>query len=275
MGNTSYKTRCGFTPLEKEFRPLGGPPFGVVKNTWRGGDFKPHPRFLTGFSMVELVVTIIVTVVLIPVVGVLLIGGHRAWSTTYLSAHKKIKQDAQTVTLTFGSIGRTANRNSMRQHENPISDFGYAIYNINGSSFTKVIHQGTGALEIVSGEAVEFRYWNVELDPDDSQGLMDNTKIATAYALFYIDGDKLMLDRGPYPPGAVPVDGGSKNTNGVITSTLAENVSFDPDIGAFSYTVLNNTKRGAVRIHITLTDPVDGESIKVMTTTLLRNDWPR
>ena len=225
--------------------------------------------------MIELVVTIIVVVVLIPVVGVLLVGGHRAWSNTYLSAHKKIKQDAQAVMLTFGSLGRRSNRNSMRRHDNPTSDFGYAIYNIDGSSFTKVIHQGTGGYEAVSGEAVEFRYWNVELDSGDSQELMDSTKIATAYALFYVDGDKLMLDRGPYPPGAVPVDGGGKNNNGVITTTLAENVSFDPDIGAFSYTVLNNAKRGAVRIHITLTDPQDGESIRVMTTTLLRNDWPR
>ncbi len=230
----------------------------------------------SGFSMVELVVTIIVVVVLVPVVGVLLIGGHRAWSNTYISAHKRIKQDAQTIMLTFGSIGRMSNRNSMRRHDNPTSDFGYAIYNINGSSFTKVNPQGTGGYEAVSGEAVEFRYWNVELDSEDSQGLMNSTKIATAYALFYVDGDKLMLDRGPYPPGAVPVNGGSKYTSDeVITTVLAENVSFDPDTGAFSYTVLNNTKRGAVRIHITLTDPQDGESIKVMTTTLLRNDWPR
>jgi hypothetical protein len=229
-----------------------------------------------GFSMVELVVTIIVVVVLIPVVGVLLIGGHRAWSNTYLSAHKKIKQDAQTVMLTFGSIGRTANRNSQKPGGNPT--YGYAIYEITGGSFfTKVNPIGTtGALEIISGDAVEFRYWNVELDSEDNEGLMVNTKIATAYALFYIDGDKLMLDRGPYPPGAVPVNGGGKNTSGgVITTTLAENVSVDPDIGAFSYTVLNKAERGAVRIHITLTDPVDGESIKVMTTTLLRNDWPR
>ena len=237
MRDTSYKTRCGFT-------------------------------------MVELVVTIIVALVLLPVVGVLLIGGHRAWSNTYLSAHKKIKQDAQAVMLTFGSIGRTANRNSQKPGGNPT--YGYAIYDIAGSSFTKENPQlTTGELEKISGDAVEFRYWNVELDSEDNYDLMNSTKIATAYALFYIDGDKLMLDRGPYPPGAVPVDGGGKNAKDVTITVLAENVTVDPDIGAFSYTVLNKAERGAVRIHITLTDPEDGESIKVMTTTLLRNDWPR
>lgn len=212
--------------------------------------------------MVELVVTIIVTVVLVPVIGVLLIGGHRAWSNTYTSANKKIKQDAQAVMLKFGSMGRMSNR------------FSYKIYNINGSSYTEAKPQGTGQ-EVVSGDAVEFRYWDVGLDAEDSQGLMEVTKTATAYALFYIEGDKLMLDRGPYPPGAVPVDGGDKNTNSVTTTVLAENVSFDPDAGAFSHTVVNGAGQGAVRINITLTDPETGESIEVMTATLMRNMWPR
>jgi len=33
---------------------------------------------------------------------------------------------------------------------------------------------------------------------------MDVTKTATAYALFYLDGEKLKVDYGPYPPGAAP-----------------------------------------------------------------------
>ncbi len=216
-----------------------------------------------GFTLIELVVTVVIAMVLIPVIGVLLIGGHRAWSNTYLSAHKKIKQDAQAVMLKFGSMGRMSNRLS------------YKIYNINGSSFTEAKAQGTEAQEVVSGDAVEFRYWDVGLDAEDSHELMEVTKTATAYALFYIDGDKLMVDRGPYPPGAVPVDGGSKNSDGVTTTTLAENVSLDPDTGAFSHTVLNGVGQGTVRINITLTDPQDGESIRVMTATLMRNMWPR
>src|SRR3972149_12003677 len=126
-----------------------------------------------GFTLFGLVVTIVVAIVLVPVVGRILGGGHRAWSNTYLSAHKKIKQDAQAVMLTFGSMGRMSNRLS------------YKIYNINGSSFTEAKSQGTEPQEVVSGDAVEFRYWDVGLDAEDSHEIMDVTKTATAYALFY------------------------------------------------------------------------------------------
>ncbi len=216
-----------------------------------------------GFTLVEVIITSVVSIIIALSVGALLVGGNRAWSNTYNHAHKKIKQDAQNVMLSFGSMGRVSNRIS------------YTIYNIYGSSFSAVEPEGEEEQEVVSGDAVEFRYWDVGLDSEDSEELMDVTKTATAYALFYIDEDKLMVDRGPYPPGAVPVNGGGKNTDEVTTTVLAENVSVDGDTGAFSHTVINGTNQGAVRINITLTDPDDGETIKVMTATLMRNVWPR
>jgi hypothetical protein len=73
----------------------------------------------------------------------------------------------------------------------------------------------------------------------------------------------------------VPDNGGGRNTSGVTTTTLAENVSFDPETDAFSYTVVNGIGQGSIRIHITLTDQEDDETIKVMTSTLMRNVWPR
>jgi len=262
MQNTSYKSRSGFTPLEKECRS-----FVRVKNKWGGLGLKRHPVFLTGFTMIDVVITIVVTVVLVPVVGALLVSGHRAWSNTYNSANKKIKQDAQTVMLTFGSIGRMSNQHPRKLDQ---SEYGYAIYEISGSSFTVVQPEGNEK-QVISEDAVEFIYWDTELDAE----LMDNKTIGTAYALFYIDGDKLMLDRGPYPPGAVPINEGSKNTSGVTTTCLAENVSADPETDAFSYTFEDGAPQGSVRIHITLTDPDDGETIKVMTSTFMRNIWPR
>jgi len=65
------------------------------------------------------------------------------------------------------------------------------------------------------------------------------------------------------------------HTTLLTTTVLAENVTTDPDTDAFSHTVLNGKGQGAVRINITLTDPADGETIKVMTATLMRNMWPR
>jgi hypothetical protein len=204
-----------------------------------------------------------ISLILVLAMGGLLVSGNRTWQRTYNSAHKKIKQDAEAVMIAFGSIGRKANR------------LGYIIYNINGSTFTPAVPSTSNPQEVVSGNAVEFRYWNVELDETDSHRVMDVTKTATAYALFYLRDGQLKVDYGPYPPGAVPTGGGNRNTSNITTTVFAENVSTDPGIGAFSHTTLNGVGQGSVRINITLTDPADGESIKVMTAALMRNIWPR
>jgi hypothetical protein len=213
--------------------------------------------------MVELVITMAISLILVLAVGGLLVSGNRAWQRTYNSAHKKIKEDADAVTVAFGSMGRKANR------------LGYIIYNVNGSTFTPAVPSTSNPQEVVSGNAVEFRYWDVELDETDSHKVMDVTKTATAYALFYLINGQLKVDYGPYPPGAVPAGGGNRNISNITTTVFAENVSTDPGIGAFSHTTLNGVGQGSVRINITLTDPADGDSIKVMTATLMRNIWPR
>lgn len=217
----------------------------------------------SGFTLVELIFTMSIVIILALVVGTLLVSGHRAWQRTYDSAHKQIKEDAYVAAVAFGSIGRKANR------------LNYALYNISGSTFTPAAPQTSDPEEIVYGDAVEFRYWDVELDTDDTYDLMDVTKTATAYALFYIDVDQLKLDYGPYPPGAVPADGGLRNTSNIATLVLAENVSLADPNGAFNHVTLNSVGRGCVRINIVLTDPEDDESIRVMTATMMRNIWPR
>lgn len=223
-------------------------------------------KFRSGLTLIELIVAMTINFIVVLAVGALLVGGNRAWHHTYNSANKKLKQDALATTMAFGSIGRKANR------------LGYTIYKGDDSNFTPALPQTADPQEVVSGDAVEFRYWDVELDKTDSHNLMDVTKTATAYAFFYLDGDQLKVDYGPYPPGAVPEGGGSKNTSGVITKVLlAEHVSVDKDstAGAFSHTTVGGTGQGCVRINIVLTDPADNETIRVMTATLMRNIWPR
>ena len=216
-----------------------------------------------GLTIIELLIAMVIGAMLASVVGVLLVSGQRAWNKAYISAHKRIKEDARDITIRFGSIGRKANR------------LDYAIYDIADDTFTPAAPQGPNPEEVVSGDAVEFRYWDVELDSEDSHELLDVTKTGTVYALFYVSGDELKIDYGPYPPGGVPAGGGSRNTTDVTTSVLAENVTTDPNLGAFSHTTLNGVGQGCVRINITLTDPEDGESIQVMTATMMRNIWPR
>ena len=105
---------------------------------------------------------------------------------------------------------------------------------------------------------------------------MDTTKTATAYAFFYLDGRQLKVDYGPYPPGAVSAGNGKRNTAGVVTKVLAENVSLeDLKDSVFSHTTLNGVGQGSVRINITLTDPEDNETVHIITATYMRNIWPR
>ena len=226
---------------------------------------KRNYRFGSGVTMVEITLAMVLNSIVALSVGILLIGGNRGWQKIYNSANKEIKQEALITTLTFGSIGRRANRLS------------YTIYKVNQGTFLPALPETSDPQEIVSGDAVEFRYWDVALDEKDSSNLMDNTKKATAYALFYFENNKLKIDYGPYPPGAVPDDGGVRNTTGVITEVLADNASIDEnsETGAFSHTTINGVGQGCVRINVNLTDPETDETVKVMTSTLMRNMWPR
>lgn len=219
-------------------------------------------KFRSGFSLVEMVVAIAAAMITVLVVGVLLVSGVNSWQDTYYKAHRQIEEDATAITVTFGSIGRMSNRSD------------YVIYSKSGSNFTPVV-SGTPSVDtVVSGDAVEFRYWDVPLDTHDTHDLINVTKTATAYALFYPENGSLKIDYGPYPPGGVPAGGGGKNTP-VRTVTLARNVSTDPNMQVFSHTMLNGAGKGCVRVNAILTDPNDGTKIKVMTSVFMRNTWPR
>jgi len=220
-------------------------------------------KFLPGFTLVELVVGMTVGTIVILSTGVLLVSGHRAWRRTYDSVNKKIIHQADLAATVFGSVARKANR------------LDYKLYNISGPDFIPALGQDLQPQEVVFGDAVEFRYWDVELDKNDSHKVMDVTKPATAYALFYLDGDILKVDYGPYPPGAVSDGGGMRNTGNVTTVALAENVSNDADCRPFSHTTVNGVGQGSVRVNITLVDPDDNDTARIETAALLHNVWPR
>jgi hypothetical protein len=149
------------------------------------------------------------------------------------------------------------------------------IYTIAGSTFTPATSATPGVDTVVSGDAVEFRYWDVSLDVTDTYNLMDVTKTATAYALYYLAGGQLKVDYGLYPPGGIPAGGGPRNTANVTTMVLARNIAAVPGLGMFSHTSLNGIGKGCIRINAVLTNPDDGEQIKVMTSVFMRNKWPQ
>ncbi len=217
----------------------------------------------SGVTLVELVITSTITLILIFAMGVLVDGAHRAWNRTYEYIHDDISQDVVKITTTLGSVGRRANRTN------------YQIYRITNGLFTAVAGNPSRDREIVSGDAVEFRYWDVPLDASDSHGIMHTEVTATAYALFYVEGGQLKLDYGPYPPGAIPPGGGRRNTAGVTTQVLAENVSPCADIRPFSHTLINGIGQGCIRLKVILTNPEDESTTTVMSAVMMRNIWPR
>jgi hypothetical protein len=161
---------------------------------------------------------------------------------------------------TFGSVGRKSNR------------LAYTLYNYASGSYAPAEPQTGNPEEVVYGDAVQFRYWDVS-QPDSS--LLDVTNYGTHYAFFYMDGDELKVDYGTVPPGAVPEGGGARNTSGITTVLLAENAAADPN-GLFNHTTVGGVGQGSVRISLTLEDENDpNETLRVLTATLTRNVWPR
>lgn len=214
-------------------------------------------------TLVELMIAASISFIIILAVGMLLDGGNRAWLRTYQMVHSQENEQAQIVRAAFGGLGRRSNRGS------------YVLYRIDRGVFIPLRADPSVSTSVVFGDAVEFRYWDVPLDAADTYRVMDTDQIATAYALFYLDSGQLKVDYGSYPPGAVPVQGGPRNTTGVTTMVLAENVTADPDTGPFSYTAGGGVGYGCVRLKVTLTDPDTDEPMTVMTAALMRNIWPR
>ncbi len=212
----------------------------------------------SAFTLIELMTTVVIATIPIAAIGLLLVSGQRRWESTYDSATKQIKLDATVITAKFGNIARKSNL------------LHYKLYENNGGSFAEALSSGSNAVEVVAGNAVELRYWDVPFSAD----ILDVNKLATAYALFYLDADSLKVDYGSYPPGAVSEGGGPRNTPD-RTEILANNVIADPNTGAFNHTTINGVGQGCIRINFRLTDPDDGETITVKTAALIRNVWPR
>ena len=211
-----------------------------------------------GFTLVELMVTMVIMTIPILAAGILMYNGQKTWNRLYDDVNHPVQQDAHIITETLQKWGRRANR------------LDYVIYNVQSSTFTEALPSSGGPDEqTVVGDAVELRYWNETLQSGDSTGLLDTQRTATAYALLYLEGTTLKMDTGDYPPGGV--DGsGSRNTSGG-TMTIAENVTSIQ----FSHTVISDVGQGAIRVEAVLTNPDSGDTLTVLTSVLLRNMWPR
>lgn len=213
-------------------------------------------KYKAGMTLVELASASAIGVIIVAVVGMLLFVGNRNWTDAFNDANSGIRVSAVETGITFGVMGRKSNKSD------------YTLYERQGNIFARVLPSGLSPTEVVSGDAVEFRYWDVPLD----DSLLDVTKTGTAYMLFYLEGDDLRVDRGPCPPGGVDSSGNRTTGAAVHTRVLARNVASLE----FSHTTRNTQGdgRGCVRMDLRLVDPNDGSAVTVKTAALMRNVWP-
>ncbi len=211
----------------------------------------------SGLTMPELVISMATSLIVIMTAGLLVHSGYRNFNRVYESANNDTRVGTLNSMIALGAIGRKSNR------------MNYCLYNVDGGKFEKVLPSNAPE-EVVTGQAVEFRYWDEELDAE----LVNPDTTATAYALFYLDDDNaLKIDFGPYPPGGVDAYGQKITNSQVTTVTLVRHLTSVE----FSHTTRNmkGDGKGCVRMKLITTDPVDGSTKTALAATLMRNAWPQ
>jgi hypothetical protein len=212
-----------------------------------------------GLTLAELVTVMAVASVVVLIVSTLLVASQRQWVKTYAYANSGIEADAVQTMITYGIMGRKSNK------------VDYVVYKAVNGAYAKVLPPADAPESLVTGDAVEFRYWDTDFD----SSMLDPKKTATAYAFFYLDGKTLKVDEGPYDStthiGAI--NNGLRVTgNQVGTITLSTRVTSL----VFSHNTTNaaGDGDGVVRMEVTFSEPTSHDTLTIKTSTLLRNVWP-
>jgi hypothetical protein len=220
-----------------------------------------YRTFRPGLTLIELVTATFIGLLTIMTVGIVLHASQRNWVKAYNDANRGIEIDALLTMVEFGSTGRQSNK----------SDYYVYQRNISGSYVPATVPNGDPSM-VATGNAVEFRYWDVPLNAANANILRADNR-APAYRFFYQVGNELRVDQG-----AIDADG-HRRTTGVTTQTLSRNVRsnslrFNHTIQTRPQNPLQNpVGGGSVRMEAVFEDP-DGSFITVRTATLLRNVWP-
>jgi prepilin-type N-terminal cleavage/methylation domain-containing protein len=214
------------------------------------------------FSLIELMVVVLIAAIPIIAVGILLSGSSRGWERIYEDTNSPVRQDAMAIMTSLQNFGRQANITN------------YQIYHIQASSFTAAVPP-TGQA-VASGEAVEFRYWQVTFDPANPDlNILATTNTGTHYALYYLDGTNLKVDFGQVVNGIGGVSGSSRQTAHILsTQTLTRNVNLTETTRLFSHTIVGGNGNGCVNTELTLTN-AENVSVEIKFATMLRSAWPR
>jgi len=195
-----------------------------------------RPGLRKGATFVELLIAAAISVIPLSAVGIMFVGGHQNWHKTLESSNRAIEIQGQAATAIFGSIGRKS-----------------YVGNCELSSITE------SSASLLAGKSVMFTYWteSQRYNPNSSNLRM----VPTEYAMFYLDEaeKKLKIDYGLFPFYI--------NPSSYATAVIAENVE---DV-RFIRPIIGNVLQRCVNMEMTLKDPVKGDIVTVMATTLMRN----
>jgi hypothetical protein len=213
-----------------------------------------------GFTLIEVIIAMVSGLMVMLTVAMLVQSGHTSWNKSYKAANCDSRLDSLSSITAFSSYGRKSNKKD------------YYVYSISGSTFTRLT-PNTDPEEILTGQAVEFRFWSTDL----ADGMLSPTSTADCYALFYIDDDQLKLDisnpaHGGAGPPAIDAGGHRASGAGLTTVTLANHVTSVE----FSHTTrdMAGDGKGCVRMKLIINDPADNQSKTFLAATYIRNVWP-
>jgi len=218
---------------------------------------KTGRKFRAGMTLIELIISVVASIIVLLTVAVLLISGNRGWYQAFDYAHSGVRLNAIETMIAFGISGRKANKSDYKLYKKDEDGGTYEVVRPSSEEDPE---------EVVFGNAVEFRYWDAELN----DSFMDTSITGTAYLLFYVEDDKLKLDRGPYPPGGVDASGNK------LTPTSSRILALNVESAVFSHTTKNaaGDGKGCVKLDMHLYDPNEEHELTVKTATLMRNVWP-
>jgi len=227
-----------------------------------------------GFTLIELTVAMAIGFIVMLPVAMLIQSGYRSWNQAYRTANCDSRLDSIATTTSFGTIGRKSNKND------------YYVYSVSGTTFAAPPVNPLDPDEILTGQAVEFRYWSTDL----AAAMLTPTSVADCYALFYLDNtnpDNVQLKleisdptHGGIGPPAINAAGHRVNGTGATTTILANHVTSV----AFSHTKKTPTGGGlgCVRMNLTIkektnNDPANNQyrTVTVIAATYIRNVWPQ
>jgi hypothetical protein len=218
---------------------------------------KNYRQSKTGLTLIETITAMAAAIIVLLAVVILTATGEKSWTNTYNKNNSELQVGTIGATIALGSFGRKSNKTDYRLYKK-----------LANHTYQRVVPQNNPE-EVVVGDAVEFHYW----DGDLNASMMNTNITATAYVLFYIDdSNNFVTDYGPYPPGAVDAGGNRITGNGVTTTILIHNVTSVQ----FSHTTTDmaGDGKGSIRMQLTATDPVTGIQKVILAATFMRNTWP-